>query len=135
MQGWFNPDGWIDLLSQIFLIIGAIAVAVIPSVYAARNHKGIKEVVFQTKNAHGTNLRDDLDRVLARLDELSKFINEISRGVSGLRSDLIDEEGRRRESVRELRSDAERNRGELRSGMSHIEQKLSELEDRIPPHE
>jgi predicted nucleic acid-binding Zn-ribbon protein len=130
MNGWFNPDSWMDVWSQFLLIVGALSIAIAPSWFSARKtHRDLRDVKDQVKNGHtNTNLRDDVDRVLERLEELSKHITEIARGFSGLKSELIDEEIRRRESVRELR-------GDLRDGISHIEGRLSNLEVRIKPNE
>jgi predicted nucleic acid-binding Zn-ribbon protein len=126
MNGWFNPDSWMDVWSQFLLILGALSIAIAPSWFSARKtHKDLRDVKDQVKNGHtNTNLRDDLDRVLERLEELSRHVTEISRGFSALKSELIDEEIHRRESVKELRSD-------LRDGMSHIDVRLTELEGDI----
>jgi predicted RNase H-like nuclease (RuvC/YqgF family) len=130
MNGWFNPDSWMDVWSQFLLIVGALSIAIAPSWFSARKtHRDLRDVKDQVKNGHtNTNLRDDVDRVLERLEELSRHVMEISRGFSGLKSELIDEEIRRRESVKELR-------GDLRDGISHIEGRLSNLEVRIKPNE
>lgn len=135
MNGWFNPDSWMDVLDHLLLVLGAISVAAIPSWFAARNHKEIKDVKNQVVNGHKEPLRFDLDRVLQRLDDLTSFVTEVGRGVTGLRSDLADEESRRREGVRELRSDIDRHRSEFHEGMNHIERRLSELEREIKPNE
>lgn len=124
MESWFNPDSWMDVADHLLLIIGATATAAVPSWFAARNHKEISSVKDQVVNGHKSPMRDDLDRVLARLEELSSFLAEVGRGVSGLRSDLNDEEIRRRENIRELRSD-----------MSDIDRKLAELEARLNRNE
>jgi predicted RNase H-like nuclease (RuvC/YqgF family) len=128
MNGWFNPDSWMDVWSQLLLIVGALSIAIAPSWVAARKtHRDLRDVKDQVKNGHtNTNLRDDVDRVLARLEELSRHVTEMARGFSGLKSELIDEEIRRRESVKELRVD-------LRDGISHIEGRLNELEGQIKP--
>lgn len=118
MEGWFNPDNWLDVVDHLLLIIGVVATAVVPSWFAARNHKEIRSVKDQVVNGHTSPMRDDLDRVLARLEELSKFLAEVGRGVSGLRSDLNDEEIRRRENIRELRSDIDRKLAELESRLN-----------------
>jgi predicted nucleic acid-binding Zn-ribbon protein len=128
MNGWFNPDSWMDILSHFLLVVGAIGVAAVPSWFAARNHREIKDVKDQVVNGHKVPLRFDLDRVLERLEEVSKYVTDVGRGVAGLRTELADEEVRRRENVRELRSDMERNREEVRDGISHIERRLFDLE-------
>jgi hypothetical protein len=130
MNGWFNPDSWLDVVDHLLLILGVLLTLVVPTWISSRKtHRDLKDVKDQVKNGHtNTNLRDDVDRVLERLEELSRHITEISRGFSGLKSELIDEEIRRRESVKELR-------GDLRDGISNIEGRLSNLEVRIKPNE
>ena len=135
MNGWFNPDNWLDVVDHFLLILGVIATAVVPSWFAARNHKEIKDVKDQVVNGHKSPMRFDLDRVLERLEDLSRFITEVGRGVQGLRTELVDEESRRRESVKELRSEMANHRNEFRDGISHIDARLIELERRFKPDE
>lgn len=119
MQHWFNPDSWMDVVDHILLIIGVAITIALPTWITAKAGKNIKEVKEQVTNGHTSPMRLDLDRVLQRLEELSHFVHEIQRGVSGLRSEIVDEGVSRRESVRQLREDLDR--------------KLSELEDKIQP--
>ena len=96
-----DASNWLDVFDHAIVIIGAILLAAIPSVFAHRNHKGIKEVQNQVKNAHTTNLRDDLDRAINAVEALGN-------DVRGLRQDLVMEEERRRRQISELRDDVER---------------------------
>ena len=96
-----DASNWLDVFDHFIVIIGAIILAGIPSWFAARNHKGIKEVQNQVKNAHTTNLRDDIDRAINAVEVLG-------HDVRGLRTDLASEEERRRRSIAELRDDVER---------------------------
>ena len=91
MNTVFNPDGWMD----VFTILAASALVAIPSWFAARNHKGIEAVKEQVKNAHSTNLRDDVDRAINAVEQLGSDFR-------GLRQDLATEEARRRSEVAEL---------------------------------
>jgi len=86
-----NPDNWMD----VFTILAATAMVAIPSWFAHRNHKDLKEVVYQTKNNHDTNLRDDVDRAITAVELLG-------HDFRGLRQDLAAEEDRRRAQVAEL---------------------------------
>ena len=96
-----DAQNWLDVFDHFVVIIGAILLAAVPSVLAHRNHKGIKEVQNQVKNAHTTNLRDDLDRAINAVEALGT-------DVRGLRQDLVMEEERRRRQISELRDDVER---------------------------
>ena len=104
MQGWFNPDSILDLVSQMLLIVGGLAIATIPTwLVAARSHKGVQRIEAQVINGHAgaPPLRADLDRVIAAIDRLG-------HDVTAIRRDLADEESRRRDHVTELRDEVHR---------------------------
>lgn len=86
-----NPDSWMDV-ATILLVVAMMS---IPSWFAARNHKSLTEVRAQVKNAHTSNLRDDVDRAIAGIESLA-------HDIRGIRSDLLAEEDRRRRDVRDL---------------------------------
>ena len=112
MQGWFNPDDWLDVVDHLLLVFGAIMVAAIPSWLSMRNHKSLLEVKEQVKNGHtGSNLRDDLDRAIAAIDN-------ISHDITSLRRDLNDEEERRRAHVKDLEDQLARRITELNRRLS-----------------
>ncbi|WP_371671219.1 DUF2746 domain-containing protein [Streptomyces sp. NBC_00289] len=50
-----------------------------------------QEAREQVSNTHSTNLRDDLDRVIAGLDRVLEGQAEHSRDIRGLRADLSHE--------------------------------------------
>lgn len=108
MNGWFNPDGWVDLLSQILLIAGALSIAVVPSWFAARNHRSIRDIKDQVVNGHAdTNLRNDLDRAIAA-------INDLGNEVRGLRTDLLNESHHRRTQISDLAEELDHRTGKRR---------------------
>jgi uncharacterized protein YlxW (UPF0749 family) len=80
---------------DVVTILAATAMVAIPSWFAHRNHKDLKEVVYQTKNNHDTNLRDDIDRAI-------RAVEQLGHDVRGIRTDLAAEEDRRRTQVAEL---------------------------------
>jgi hypothetical protein len=96
-----DASNWMDVIDHIAVILGAIALAAVPSWFSMRNHKGIKEVQNQVKNAHTTNLRDDIDRAINAVESLGT-------DVRGLRQDLGMEEERRRAQIAELREEIDR---------------------------
>jgi hypothetical protein len=115
MNGWFNPDNTLDLISQALLILGGLAIAIVPSWFAARTHREMKstqttvgQVRDQVVNGHegAPPLRADLDRVITAIDRLA-------RDVSAIRRDLADEETRRRDHVTELREEVHRRISEI----------------------
>jgi hypothetical protein len=103
VNGWFNPDSWMDIVSQFLLTIGAIGIAILPSWYST--HKSLKKVTDQVVNGHGganqPNLRQDVDRAIAAVEALSADIH-------ALRRDLHTEREARTSQVDDLRSDVDR---------------------------
>lgn len=102
---WTDAQNWLDLLDHIWIGLVLIAVAAVPSYFAARNHKGIKNISEQVVNGHPDPMRMDLDKVISKLDETSEKVNDIARDLTDLRVDLGQEEGRREVSDRELRDE------------------------------
>ncbi|MEU0739267.1 DUF2746 domain-containing protein [Streptomyces sp. NPDC006134] len=72
---------------------GAVAVALVGAVaeLLRRQHRVMGEVREQVSNTHQTNLRDDLDRVIAGLDRVLAGQTEHSRDIAALRADLSHE--------------------------------------------
>ena len=110
MNGWYDPQNWLDIFDHFLLVIAAIGVAAVPSYFSARNHRSIKDtqktigqVRDQVVNGHADAppLRADLDRVLAAIDRLG-------HDVTAIRRDLADEGERRRDHVAELREEVHR---------------------------
>lgn len=101
MNGWFNPDGYLDLISQVLLIVGGLAIAIVPSWFAAKANSTAQKLDKSISNGHTTPMRADLDRVIDAIDRLS-------HDVSAIRRDLADEETRRRDHVAELREELHR---------------------------
>lgn len=100
---WSDAQNWLDLLDHIWIGLVVIAAAAVPSVFAARNHRSISDIKREVKNAHSTNLRDDIDRAINAIEHLA-------HDVRTLRSDLMTEEDRRRQQIAELRADVDRRR-------------------------
>ena len=89
-------------MDVITIIVVALIVA-IPSLLSMRNHRSITEVRDQVKNAHSTNLRDDLDRAITAIEALAQ-------DLAGLRHDLLTERDSRKAQVDDLRGDVDRMR-------------------------
>lgn len=101
----FNPDDWIDLLA--YLIIGLPAL--VAAIAAVRNHKKVDvihanqkltsdEILYEVRNDHRTNLRDDIDNMSKAINE--GFI-EVRRELHGIRSELNTERVARIEGDRQ----------------------------------
>lgn len=107
MNGWFNPDSWVDLVSQLLLIMGGLAIAIVPSWFAARTHGALKTetkvIRDQLVNGHTTYLRQDVDRALAAIENLT-------HEIVSLRKELSLEVDSRRSQIDDLRGDVDRMR-------------------------
>lgn len=103
MNGWFNPDSWMDIISQFLLLIGALGIAIAPSWYTTQ--RALKKVTDQVVNGHAGKapLREDLDRAIFAIEALA-------HDVAALRADLHAERDSRRSQVDDLRSDVDRMR-------------------------
>ena len=120
-----NPDDWMDVIT----IIAVALIAGVPSWFAIKANKTSTEVLNQTRNGRcrktnapvrrTTPMRQDLDRAIESLDRLG-------HEVSGIRTDLADEEDRRREHVREVHISVQ----ELRDD---VQRKLDDLHARLKP--
>jgi hypothetical protein len=108
VNGWFNPDNALDLFSQALLILGGLAIAIVPSWFASKAHKTSQAILSETRNGHNPSvpMRADLDRVIESIERLS-------HDVSAIRRDLADEENRRRDHVTELRDELHRKVNDL----------------------
>ena len=115
MNGWFNPDSWLDLLSQVLLVIGGLSIAVVPSWLATRrNHDAIKAVdakadaiVGQVVNGHAGKpaLRVDIDVIR---EELGGIRDEMRGGFAALRGDISEERLARRAGDDAIRDEIDR---------------------------
>lgn len=69
-----------------------------------RSHKKLGQVqkktdvaVSQVQNSHRTNLRDDIDKVIAAVHRIEEMQREHSGGINGLRGDIRQERSERHE--------------------------------------
>jgi hypothetical protein len=90
-----DASNFLDVFDHFIVVAGAILLAAVPSWFAHRNHKGIRAITQEVKNAHTTNLRDDVDRAIDAIEKLGQDFR-------GMRQDLAAEENRRRSEVAEL---------------------------------
>lgn len=95
MNPSFNPDGWLDIIP--YLIAGLPGVIAAYATYYgqqkakerwAKAEKKSDEIHYEVKNAHNTNLRDDIDIIRS---EISAGFTETRKDISGLREELRTE--------------------------------------------
>lgn len=103
MTNWLEVNDWYDLAANAWIGLVLIAVAAVPSYFAARNHKNIAAIRDNVQNGHTVPMRQDLDKALAAIEALA-------HEVSGLREDLLHEETRRRTQITDLANDVDRMR-------------------------
>lgn len=105
-MNWYDPSGWLDLLDHAWYGLVLIAVAAVPSWFAARNKREIKSV-YDSINNRPTSIRDDLDRAI-------NAIESMRHDVRALRQDLALEEDRRRAAVSDLYAELDHRTGRHR---------------------
>lgn len=97
---WTDAQTWIDIVDHVWIGFVVVAVAAVPSWFAARNHKSIKKVQDQVVNGHTTPMRADLDKLADSVSAMSRNIREdmvfIKSELSDMRSDMNTE---RRERI------------------------------------
>lgn len=83
--------------------IGGIAALI----SALKNRKDSKQIIEEVSNSHGTNLRDDVDRIMKGVDDLTETtrqsfrrmdhqFGEMRADVQDVRDDVQDERAERR---------------------------------------
>lgn len=105
---WGEVNDILDFIDHIWIGFIFIACAVIPSWFAARNHRGIKAIRDNVQNGHEVPLREDLDRTISAIDNLTNNVQALTDDVAGLRQDLLTERDSRKAQVDDLRSDVDR---------------------------
>lgn len=103
----FNPDGWLDIVA--YLIVGVPAIVAAVGVILARqsqkeNHQNQTEtadaVLFEVRNDHRTNLRDDIDGLGTAIQ---RGFHDLRQDIHGLREELRTERIERIEGDRRPR--------------------------------
>jgi chromosome segregation ATPase len=89
-----DPNSWMD----VFTILAATAMVAIPSWFAARNHKSIKQVSEDTRkldksisNGHDYPLRTDVDEIRETLKDIRGDMKGLKSDVSDIRSEIRQE--------------------------------------------
>lgn len=102
---WSDAQNWLDIVDHIWIGFVLLAVAAVPSWFAARNHKSIQDVKNQVVNGHTTPLRADLD---AMRNEVVGIRDEMRGGFTALRGDLSEERLARRAGDAAIRDEMSR---------------------------
>lgn len=106
----YNPDDWLDLLGLLIAAMAIVGAAGIPSWITTKRQRALSsdmaQVKDQVKNGHPTNLRDDLDSIKRAVAEVREHQWELSRDVSGVRTDIGQLRGELRDE-RTARIDAD----------------------------
>ena len=94
-HAFFNPDGWMDVVA--YVVIGAPALVAAVGVFVGQRKSQIErtvikdsaeQILFEVRNEHRTNLRDDIDAVS---DSIQSGFAEVRRDVRHLREELRTE--------------------------------------------
>ena len=120
-----DAQGWMDVLDHAIVILGAIILAVVPSVFAARNGKKLDKVeakantiVGHVQNGHGdAPMRVDLDHIL-------NAVNRLTTNVDRLAAELADERINRRDHITELRTDLAHHREDVHARLADLSRRI-----------
>ncbi|AER48742.1 hypothetical protein SEA_EXPLOSIONERVOSA_32 [Mycobacterium phage ExplosioNervosa] len=91
MQGLFNPDSNWEVFMLCFVAACPVLAVVLPVWLTQRAHgKKLGDIKEQVANSHSTNLRDDIDRVLASVATLAEGLGDVKTDVRDARTDIAD---------------------------------------------
>ena len=107
-DNWGKVDNLIGLVDHFWVGLVLVACAAIPSIFAARNHRGIKAIRDNVQNGHKVPMREDLDRAIVAIDKLTNNVQALADDVVGLRQDLLTERDSRKAQIEDLRGDVDR---------------------------
>lgn len=84
----------------VAIIAATASIATAGLGFAQRRH--VADVREQVKNSHGTNLRDDIDRVLDGMELLLESQRQHAKEIGGLREEMRHERVERRDLEQRL---------------------------------
>jgi len=97
---------WLAILGP-----GGLAALIVGGVFAivhnrkAKKRDEVTEVIrSQVQNSHGTNLRDDVDKIMALVARVEGAVTSVASDVRGIRKDIGRLDERDLDDVAELRS-------------------------------
>lgn len=109
-----DAQTWMDVIDHLLVALAGIAVAAVPSWFAARNHRGIQEVRAENRvirenviNGHPNPMRADMDAMDAKLNRvienqartessIDNIRDEMRGGFAAMRGDMSEERNTRR---------------------------------------
>lgn len=97
------PDQIDEVLTALSLVITALAGLL--GVLLGRNlktNKTLKKVSNQVSNSHGTNLRDDIDRIAEQIKEIKQLLTEDRAALVEVRTHAHDSHKEIFERITEL---------------------------------
>ena len=100
----FHPEGWDDVITYMIISLPAIIGAVAAFKHQSKELKtqrGIAEkTLYEVKNEHRSNLRDDIDALSASIKDVA---HDLHTNINGLREELRTERIERIEGDRRSR--------------------------------
>lgn len=97
MNPSFNPDSWMDLAAYLIIGLPALVAAVATFVVQKRQRDTSEKTLYEVKNEHATNLRDDIDDLA---DAVRDGFSEMHHEMGILREELRHERVERVEGDR-----------------------------------
>lgn len=89
MTGLFNPDSWQDVVILAFLAVTGLLGTVLPVYLNQKKHgRQLGEIREQVSNDHSTNLRDDIDELVAAVKQAIVDVKDVKVDVRDVKTDI-----------------------------------------------
>lgn len=79
-----------EVLVALIGLAGTIGAVMLPLMWKAHGRR-LDAITEQVQNSHNTNLRDDIDRVIAGLDRVDERVATVGMDVAWLRREQLDQ--------------------------------------------
>lgn len=91
---------YIEAATAVATAVGGLIVALI--VVLTRIHQAGQQTLAQVSNDHGTNLRDDIDRIYDALTDIRQSVHETRAAISALETRSHDTYSELSQRIREF---------------------------------
>ena len=91
---------YIEAATAVATAVGGLIVALI--VVLSRIHQAGQQTLAQVSNSHGTNLRDDIDRIYDAITDIRQSVHETRAAIGALETRSHDTYSELSQRIREL---------------------------------
>lgn len=90
----------VAFITSGFALVGTLAALILPKL--RKQGRDVRAVMHQVQNSHGTNLRDDIDKVLHGLEKVHETLMVHADVLTNLRTDITWERRERMDLARRV---------------------------------